>query len=40
MILFGVYINEGIVVNEEVFNEIKLRCSGEGVRIFVDINLD
>lgn len=40
MTSFGAYINEGTVANEEVFNEIKSRCSGEGARILVDTNPD
>lgn len=40
MTAFGAYINEGTVANEEVFNEIKTRCSGEGARILIDTNPD
>ncbi|MFL8713006.1 PBSX family phage terminase large subunit [Clostridioides sp. GD02377] len=40
MTSFGAYVNEGTVANEEVFNEIKSRCSGEGARILVDTNPD
>lgn len=40
MTSFGAYINEGSLANEEVFNEIKDRCSGEGARILVDTNPD
>lgn len=40
MTSFGAYINEGTMANEEVFNEIKARCSGEGARILVDTNPD
>jgi PBSX family phage terminase large subunit len=40
MTAFGAYINEGSMANEEVFNEIKSRCSGEGARILVDTNPD
>ena len=40
MTAFGAYINEGTMANEEVFNEIKSRCSGEGARILVDTNPD
>lgn len=37
---FGAYVNEGTMANEQVFNEIKSRCSGEGARIIVDTNPD
>lgn len=40
MTSFGAYINEGSLANEEVFDEIKSRCSGEGARILVDTNPD
>lgn len=40
MTSYGAYINEGTMANEEVFNEIKARCSGEGARILVDTNPD
>ncbi|CEN89557.1 terminase large subunit [[Clostridium] sordellii] len=40
MTSFGAYINEGTMANEEVFNEIKARCSGEGARILIDTNPD
>lgn len=40
MTSFGAYINEGSLAHEEVFNEIKDRCSGEGARIIVDTNPD
>lgn len=40
MTAYGAYINEGSMANEEVFNEIKSRCSGEGARILVDTNPD
>lgn len=40
MTSFGAYINEGTMANEEVFNEIKSRCSGEGARILIDTNPD
>lgn len=40
MTAFGAYINEGSLANEEVFNEILSRCSGEGARILVDTNPD
>ncbi|MGL5712238.1 MAG: PBSX family phage terminase large subunit [Paraclostridium sp.] len=37
---FGAYVNEGTMANEEVFNEIKSRCSGVGARVLVDTNPD
>ncbi len=40
MTAYGAYINEGSVAHEEVFNEIKSRCSGTGARILVDTNPD
>lgn len=40
MTAFGAYINEGSLAHEEVFDEIKSRCSGEGARIVVDTNPD
>lgn len=40
MTAFGAYINEASLANEEVFNEILSRCSGEGARILVDTNPD
>lgn len=40
MTAFGAYINEGSLANEQVFDEIKSRCSGEGARIVVDTNPD
>lgn len=40
MTSFGAYINEGSMSNQEVFDEIKSRCSGEGARILVDTNPD
>ncbi|MBU8567574.1 PBSX family phage terminase large subunit [Virgibacillus pantothenticus] len=40
MTAFGAYVNEGTLANEEVFDEIKSRCSGEGARILVDTNPD
>lgn len=40
MTAFGAYINEGTMANEEVFNEIKSRCSGEGARMLIDTNPD
>lgn len=40
MTAYGAYINEGTVANQEVFNEIKSRCSGNGARLLVDTNPD
>ncbi|MDA1478371.1 PBSX family phage terminase large subunit [Bacillus changyiensis] len=40
MTSYGAYINEGSMAHEEVFNEIKSRCSGTGARILVDTNPD
>lgn len=40
MTAFGAYINEASLANEEVFNEILSRCSGEGARILADTNPD
>lgn len=38
MTSFGAYVNEASLANEEVFDEIRSRCSGEGARILVDTN--
>ncbi len=40
MTAYGAYINEGSMANQEVFNEIKSRCSGTGARILIDTNPD
>lgn len=40
MTAFGAYINEASLANEEVFDEIRSRCSGEGARMLVDTNPD
>lgn len=40
MTAFGAYINEGTMAKQEVFDEIKSRCSGEGARILIDTNPD
>lgn len=40
MTAFGAYINEGTMAKQEVFDEIKSRCSGDGARILVDTNPD
>ena len=38
MTAYGAYVNEGVLANEEVFDEIRSRCSGEGAKILVDTN--
>lgn len=40
MTAFGAYINEASLANQEVFDEIKTRCSGPGARIIADTNPD
>ena len=40
MTSFGAYINEASLANQEVFDEIKARCSGQGARIIADTNPD
>lgn len=40
MTAFGAYINEASLANQEVFDEIKARCSGTGARIIADTNPD
>lgn len=40
MTSYGAYINEASLAHEEVFDEIKSRCSGNGARILVDTNPD
>ena len=40
MTAWGAYINEGTMANEEVFNEIKSRCSATGARLIIDTNPD
>lgn len=40
MTSYGAYINEGSLANQEVFDEIIKRCSGNGARILVDTNPD
>lgn len=40
MTAYGAYINEGTMAKEEVFDEIKSRCSGEGARMLIDTNPD
>lgn len=38
MTAYGAYLNEASVAHEEVFNEIKSRCSGTGARLLMDTN--
>lgn len=38
MTAHGAYVNEATLANEEVFDEIKSRCSGEGARVLADTN--
>lgn len=40
MTAFGAYINEASKANEEVFDEIRKRCSKQGARIVCDTNPD
>lgn len=40
MTAYGAYINEGTMAKQEVFDEIKSRCSGNGARILIDTNPD
>lgn len=40
MTAHGAYVNEATLANEEVFDEIKSRCSGEGARVLADTNPD
>lgn len=40
MTAFGAYINEASLCNQEVFNEIRSRCSGKGARVICDTNPD
>lgn len=40
MTAYGAYINEATVANQEVFNEIKSRCSADGARLIMDTNPD
>lgn len=40
MTAFGAYVNEASLANQEVFDEIKARCSGQGARIIADTNPD
>lgn len=40
MTSYGAYINEASLANEQVFDEIRARCSGKGARIMCDTNPD
>lgn len=40
MTAHGAYVNEATLADEEVFDEIKSRCSGEGARVLADTNPD
>lgn len=40
MTSYGAYINEASLANEQVFDEIRSRCSGKGARILCDTNPD
>ena len=40
MTAYGAYVNEATLANEEVFDEIVKRCSGNGARIILDTNPD
>ncbi|MFA1821170.1 PBSX family phage terminase large subunit [Virgibacillus oceani] len=40
MTAYGAYVNEASLADEEVFDEIRSRCSGEGARVLVDTNPD
>lgn len=40
MTAFGAYINEASLSDQEVFDEIKARCSGPGARVIADTNPD
>jgi PBSX family phage terminase large subunit len=40
MTAYGAYVNEASLANEEVFNEIKSRCSATGARLLIDTNPD
>lgn len=40
MTAFGAYVNEASLANQEVFDEIKTRCSGRDARIIADTNPD
>ena len=40
MTAYGAYINEATMARQEVFDEIKSRCSGSGARMLIDTNPD
>lgn len=40
MTSYGAYVNEASLANEQVFDEIRSRCSGKGARILCDTNPD
>lgn len=40
MTSYGAYVNEASLSNEQVFDEIRSRCSGKGARIICDTNPD
>ena len=40
MTAYGAYINEATMARQEVFDEIKSRCSGTGARMLIDTNPD
>lgn len=40
MTAYGAYINEASLANEEVFDEIRKRCSPDGARVVCDTNPD
>lgn len=40
MTAYGAYVNEASLANEQVFDEIRSRCSGKGARILCDTNPD
>lgn len=40
MTAYGAYVNEATLANEQVFDEIRSRCSGRGARILCDCNPD
>lgn len=40
MTSYGAYVNEASLSNEQVFDEIRSRCSGKGARILCDTNPD
>ena len=40
MTAYGAYINEATVAHQQVFNEIRSRCSARGARLIMDTNPD